>query len=113
MFGKDLIKKAFRLENVDRIPWVPFVGCHGGKLLNLTATKYLKSAEYLPCEMFDRFNIEVLTTTDMATDLLEHHRRIKESDWNGNIILISILKNTPVTIKNPNLIFYYPPYIKL
>jgi len=46
----------------------------------------LKSAEYLPCKMFDRFNIEVLTTTDRATDLLEYHRRIKESDWNGNII---------------------------
>jgi glucuronate isomerase len=48
--------------------------------------KKLKSAEYLPRAMFDNFNVEVLTTTDRATDLLEYHRRIKESDWNGNII---------------------------
>jgi uroporphyrinogen decarboxylase len=45
MNGKQLIQKAFRLEKVERIPWVPFVGCHGGKLLNLTATDYLKSSK--------------------------------------------------------------------
>lgn len=46
----------------------------------------LKSSEYLPRAMFDRFNIEVLTTTDGAFDLLEHHKKIKESAWSGNII---------------------------
>ena len=43
--GKKLINKAFKLESVDRIPWVPFVGCHGGKLINVTATEYLQSAK--------------------------------------------------------------------
>lgn len=43
MNGKQLIQNAFHLEKVERIPWVPFVGCHGGKLLNITATEYLKS----------------------------------------------------------------------
>lgn len=46
----------------------------------------LNSPEYLPRAMFERFNIEVLTTTDAATDTLEHHQAIKNSDWKGNII---------------------------
>ncbi len=45
MQGIELIKKAIRLEKVERIPWVPFVGCHAGNILGLTATEYLKSAE--------------------------------------------------------------------
>ena len=36
--------------------------------------------------MFDRFNIEVLTTTDAAGDSLEYHKAIRESDWNGRVI---------------------------
>jgi glucuronate isomerase len=46
----------------------------------------LQSAEYRPRALFDRFNIEVLTTTDAAESNLEHHARIRESNWNGNII---------------------------
>ncbi len=48
--------------------------------------KQLKLPEFLPRAMFDRFNIEVLTTTDGATDTLEHHQTIRESGWKGNII---------------------------
>ena len=44
MTGKERILKTLRLEKTDRIPWVPFVGCHGGKLINSTADTYLKSA---------------------------------------------------------------------
>ncbi len=43
----DLVKKAFRIEEVERIPWIPFVGCHAGKLLGLTATEYLRSKEHI------------------------------------------------------------------
>ena len=46
----------------------------------------LKTPDYLPRAMFDRFNIEVLTTTDGATDTLENHKRIRESGWSGAII---------------------------
>jgi len=46
----------------------------------------LQSPEFLPRAMFDRFNIEVLTTTDGAADSLEHHQKIKSSGWKGNII---------------------------
>jgi glucuronate isomerase len=45
----------------------------------------LKSPEFLPRALFDRFNIEVLTTTDKASDSLEHHAAIQESDWNGTV----------------------------
>jgi len=46
----------------------------------------LKSPEFQPRRLHERFNIEVLCTTDMATDSLEHHRAIRESDWSGKIL---------------------------
>jgi glucuronate isomerase len=46
----------------------------------------LKSPEFRPRALFDRFNIEVLTTTDAAADSLEHHRQIVASDWDGRVI---------------------------
>lgn len=46
----------------------------------------LNTPEYLPRAMFDRFNLEVLTTTDNPWDTLEYHHAIRESGWNGNII---------------------------
>jgi len=45
MHGIELIKQAFLLKEVDRIPWVPFVGCHAGDLLGITATEYLTSTD--------------------------------------------------------------------
>lgn len=46
----------------------------------------LRSPEFLPRALFDRFNIEVLSTTDGAADTLEHHQAIRDSDWNGRVI---------------------------
>ncbi len=46
----------------------------------------LKTPEFLPRALFDRFGIEVLTTTDAATDTLEHHRAIRKSGWKGKVI---------------------------
>jgi len=45
----------------------------------------LSSPEFSPRKLFERFNIEVLCTTDAATDTLEHHQAIKDSGWKGNI----------------------------
>ncbi len=45
MNGLSLIKKAFKLEPVERVPWVPFVGVHGGSLIGVDAEQYLKSTE--------------------------------------------------------------------
>lgn len=45
MYGHSLIRQAFRLQPVERVPWVPFVGVHGGYLIDVDAEKYLKSAQ--------------------------------------------------------------------
>jgi glucuronate isomerase len=45
----------------------------------------LASAEFRPRALFKRFNIEVLCTTDAATDPLLYHQQICKSEWDGNI----------------------------
>jgi glucuronate isomerase len=45
----------------------------------------LKLPEFRPRALFKRFNIEVLCTTDAATDPLTHHQVIRESEWGGDI----------------------------
>lgn len=44
MHGLSLIKQAIHLQPVERVPWVPFVGVHGGSLIGVDAEQYLKSA---------------------------------------------------------------------
>ncbi len=46
----------------------------------------LRSPEFAPRKLFDRFRIEALATTDRATDSLEHHRTIRDSDWKRRVI---------------------------
>ena len=46
----------------------------------------LKSEEFQPRRLHERFNIEVLCTTDMATDTLEYHQAIRESGWSSKIL---------------------------
>jgi len=45
----------------------------------------LSSPEFTPRALFERFQIEVLCTTDAATDTLEHHQAIQTSAWQGQI----------------------------
>ena len=46
----------------------------------------LKSPEFKPRALFKQFNIEVLCTTDAATDTLENHQQIRDSGWDGRIL---------------------------
>ncbi|MGQ0646487.1 MAG: glucuronate isomerase [Gemmatimonadaceae bacterium] len=46
----------------------------------------LATPEFRPRALFERFNIEVLTTTDAATDPLHHHRRLRDSGWHGRVL---------------------------
>lgn len=46
----------------------------------------LASPEFLPRALFDRFNIELLATTDAATDPLESHAAIRASGWRARVI---------------------------
>jgi glucuronate isomerase len=43
----------------------------------------LARPEYRPRALFERFKIEVLCTTDGASDSLTYHKAIKESGWRG------------------------------
>lgn len=45
----------------------------------------LASPEFRPRALFEQFNIEVLCTTDAATDTLLYHQMILDSDWEGDI----------------------------
>ncbi len=48
--------------------------------------KALRTPEFRPRALFDRFNIEVLATTDTPFDPLTQHRRIRESGWKGRVV---------------------------
>lgn len=47
MTGKQLVCAAIRGQQVDRIPWVPFVGVHGGLLIGVPADAYLRDAKHI------------------------------------------------------------------
>ncbi|MBI9073037.1 MAG: thioredoxin family protein [Melioribacteraceae bacterium] len=47
MKGLKLIQRAINLQEVKRIPWVPFVGVHAAKLINKNASEFLKSEELI------------------------------------------------------------------
>jgi glucuronate isomerase len=46
----------------------------------------LTKPEFRPRRMFERFNIEVLATTDAAHDPLVHHKAIRESGWKSRVV---------------------------
>jgi glucuronate isomerase len=47
---------------------------------------HLKSAAFRPRQLFEQFKIEVLCTTDTASDPLIYHKAIRESGWQGKIL---------------------------
>ncbi len=46
----------------------------------------LAKPEFRPRALFERFNIEVLATTESPLDALVHHRRIRDSGWKGRVV---------------------------
>jgi glucuronate isomerase len=46
----------------------------------------LAKPEFRPRALFERFNIEVLATTESPLDLLPHHRALRASKWKGRVI---------------------------
>jgi glucuronate isomerase len=46
----------------------------------------LATPEFLPRALYERFNLEVLATTDPALDLLADHAAIRDSGWQGRIV---------------------------
>lgn len=51
-----------------------------------TITGALGRAEFRPRALFDRFGIEVLTTTESPLDDLAHHAAIRTSGWKGRVL---------------------------
>ena len=60
-------------------------GSNADRLFDAVSQK-LASPEYSPRRLFARFNIEVLCTTDAATDTLDRHQAIRQSGWSGRIL---------------------------
>lgn len=46
----------------------------------------LSRPEFLPRALFERFNIEVLATTESPLDPLDAHRRLRDDPWPGRVI---------------------------
>ncbi len=51
-----------------------------------TITAALATDAFRPRALFERFGIEVLTTTESPLDTLEHHRAIRASGWQGRVL---------------------------
>jgi glucuronate isomerase len=51
-----------------------------------TITAALQTAPFRPRALFERFNIEVIATTEGPLDSLEHHAVIRASGWGGRVI---------------------------
>ena len=51
-----------------------------------TISDCLQREAYLPRALFERFNIEVIATTESPLDDLRHHDRILASGWPGRVI---------------------------
>ncbi len=46
----------------------------------------LEEPGFRPRKLYEKFGVEVLCTTDAATDTLEHHRAIRDSGWSGRVL---------------------------
>lgn len=51
-----------------------------------TITDALATEAFRPRALFERFNIEVITTTESPLDSLDHHHAIAASGWQGRVL---------------------------
>ncbi|MEP0518748.1 MAG: glucuronate isomerase [Hyphomicrobiales bacterium] len=57
----------------------------------------LQTPEFRPRALFERFNLEVLATTDGALDDLSHHKKVLDDGWAGRLVPTF----RPDTVLNP------------
>jgi len=48
--------------------------------------KVLQEPDFRPRKLYERFNVEVLATTDFASRPLDHHERLAADPWPGRIV---------------------------
>jgi glucuronate isomerase len=46
----------------------------------------LRRPEFRPRALFERFDIEVIATTESPLDPLDHHRALRDSGWKGRVV---------------------------
>ncbi len=51
-----------------------------------TINEQLATEAFLPRNLFERFNIECIATTESPLDDLRHHQTIRDSGWSGSVI---------------------------
>ena len=51
-----------------------------------TISEKLRTPEFLPRALYERFNLEVLATTDSPLDSLDDHKAIRASGWKARIV---------------------------
>jgi glucuronate isomerase len=78
MWVRDELRDVFDIE-------LALNSANAQQIYDLISDK-LATPEFRPRRLFERFNIEVLATTDAATDTLDHHQTIRDSGWSGRII---------------------------
>jgi MtaA/CmuA family methyltransferase len=92
--GKERIFAAFACKPVDRVPWVPFVGCHAGALLGISAETFLKSEKLIAAgvskavEMYRPDGIPVLFDLQIEAEAL-------------GCDLVWAEENPPAVVKHP------------
>jgi glucuronate isomerase len=60
----------------------------------------LRRPEFRPRALFERFDIEVLCTTDAATDTLEWHQAIRDSGWRG-VVRPTFRPDLAINLRHP------------
>ncbi len=76
MKGKELIKRAFEMQTLERAPWVPFVGVHAAALVGVDAETYLRSPELMfeglskAIELYNPDGIPVSFDLQMEAEIL-------------------------------------------
>jgi len=51
-----------------------------------TILQALETPQFRPRALFERFNIEVIATTESPLDPLVHHQKIRQSGWKGRVV---------------------------
>src|SRR4051812_20601271 len=75
---RDELHEVFNLD-------LPLNGENAQPIYDAVSAK-LKTPEFRPRHLFEQFNVEVLATTDAASDSLTHHQAIRDSGWKGRVI---------------------------
>lgn len=94
MKPKEILFESLEGKKSDRIPWVPFIGCHGGNLLDVDAKTYLKNEDLIvngiakAIELYEPDGIPVIFDLQVEAEILGC-----ELQWNKD--------NPPTVIGHP------------